>query len=202
MSRKIILATSNSGKVREIQAFFKDLNFEVVPYTKFIESFEIEETGKTFKENAIIKAKAIYDELIKAEIYEIVISDDSGISVEVLDWQPNIYSARYSGINATSIENLNKLISELKKLEVQNSKAFYTASIAIISPKGEIFTTHGWMHGRVIPEKIGNGGFGYDPCFIPDGENNTLGILPDNIKDKYSHRIKALKLAKLILKNI
>jgi XTP/dITP diphosphohydrolase len=197
---RIVLATSNKGKVREIKEFLKDI--EVIPYSDLIDSFHIEEHGDTFKKNAVIKAKAVYEALKSKGFSEIVIADDSGISVEVLGWKPDIYSARYAGVNATSEDNLNKMISELKEFGVDSSKAYYTAAIAIVDRDGDVQTTHGWMHGRVIPEKRGNGGFGYDPIFIPDGENETLGTLPNSVKEGYSHRVKALKLAKLILNKL
>jgi len=197
---KIVLATSNRGKVREIAEFFQE--FEIIPYTDLIPAFEIEEDGDTFKANAIIKAKAVAEALNKIGISEIVISDDSGISVEVLDWKPNIFSARYAGVNSSGQDNVKKMISELEKLKVSESSAFYTASIAIIDKSGDIQTTHGWMHGKVIPRIMGDGGFGYDPIFIPKGETETLGVLESKIKEKHSHRIKALKLAKLILKKL
>ncbi len=133
---------------------------------------------------------------------EVVLADDSGISVEDLKWQPNIKSARYAGTNATSEENLQKMIDELKKINVKSSKAFYTASMAFINSNGEVYTTHGWMHGKVITEKIGNGGFGYDPIFIPNGETQTLGVLSNEVKNKYSHRIQALKLIRNIFSAI
>jgi XTP/dITP diphosphohydrolase len=183
--------------VREIEAFLKD--FQVIPYTDLIEPFHIEESGLTFKENAIIKAEAVYQKLKSSGFSEVVIADDSGISVEALDWQPNIYSARYAGIGASSLDNLEKMISELTSLGVESSRAFYTAAIAIVDRDGEIQTTHGWMYGRVTPKKVGENGFGYDPIFIPDGESTTLGVLEDSVKENYSHRIKALKLAKMIL---
>jgi XTP/dITP diphosphohydrolase len=194
---RLVLATSNIGKVKEIESFFSE--WEIIPYTDLIKKFEIEENGKSFKENAILKAKAVWNKLQDFGLNEIVIADDSGISVEVLNWEPNIYSARYSGVNASSKDNLNKLINKLKELNVSSSKAFYTASIAIISKEGDISTTHGWMHGTVSPKEDGENGFGYDPIFTPDGETKTLGILSPKTKDKYSHRIKALKLAKIIL---
>lgn len=194
---KLILATSNMGKVKEIQKFF--INFEVIPYTNLIEAFEIEESGSTFKENAVIKVEAVHKALAKININEIIIADDSGISVEALNWEPNIYSARYAGVNASSSDNVQKIISQLKNLSIKESKAFYTAAIALIDKDGNTQTTHGWMHGKVIQEISGNGGFGYDPIFIPDGENKTLGLLNNEVKAKYSHRIKALKLVKIIL---
>ncbi len=197
---KIVLATSNRGKIREIQRFLKE--FEIVPYSEYIPPFEIPEHGKTFQENAIIKAKSVFEKLQQKGISEIVLADDSGISVEALGWKPNICSARYAGENASSEDNLEKMIQELKSLGATSSKAYYTASIAIVDKNSNIWTTHGWMYGKVIPEKRGNNGFGYDPIFIPDGENETLGVLPNDIKEKYSHRVKALKLAKIVLRNI
>lgn len=194
---RVILATSNRGKVREIKEFWRDL--EVIPYTDLIDAFEIEENGLTFSENAIIKAKAVRKSLLEKGFNEIIISDDSGISVEALSWAPNIYSARYGGVNASGDDNLNKMIKELKAKNVSQSRAYYTAAIAIIDKNEKVYTTHGWMHGDVIDERFGDKGFGYDPIFIPKGESQTLGVLDDKIKEGYSHRIKALKLAKIIL---
>ncbi len=197
---KLVLATSNRGKVKEIERFLKE--FKIVPYSDLIDHFEIEEYGSTFQENAIIKAKAVFNALKHQGKSEIVLADDSGISVQALNWQPNILSARYAGANATSEENLDKMIQELNQLKISSSPAFYTASIAIINRNEEVWTTHGWMHGKVITQKIGNGGFGYDPIFIPQGETETLGVLHSSVKEKHSHRIKALKLAKIILSKL
>jgi len=192
---KIIVASSNKGKIKEIKNFFN--NIEVIPYTELIESFEIEENGQTFKENAIIKAKAIYEKLPG----NIVLADDSGISVPDLGGIPGIYSARYAGNEASDKDNLYKLINELKNKRIKKTKAYYTAAIALATPYG-IFTTHGFMRGNVIDEARGNKGFGYDPMFIPNGFNKTLGELDENIKKEISHRSKALQLAKIILKVI
>ncbi|WP_024789431.1 RdgB/HAM1 family non-canonical purine NTP pyrophosphatase [Lebetimonas sp. JH292] len=192
---KIVLASSNKGKVREIKEILKD--FEIIPYTDLIEPFEIEENGKTFKENAIIKVKAVAEKLPEF----LVMADDSGISVPALGGIPGIYSARFAGSEASDKDNLKKLISELKKRNIKKTPAFYTAAIAIASPYG-IFTTHGFMHGDVIDEAKGDKGFGYDPMFIPKGFDNTLGELDEKIKQKISHRTKALKLAENILKVI
>ena len=189
---KIVIASSNKGKIREIKEILN--NYEIIPYTDLIEPFEIEETGSTFKENAIIKAKAVNEKLPEY----IVLADDSGISVPALNYEPGIYSARYAGEKASDKDNLNKLIDELKKRNIKKTPAFYTAAIAIATPYG-IFTTHGFMHGYVIDEARGDKGFGYDPMFIPKGFDKTLGELDKNIKNKISHRTKALNLSKLIL---
>ena len=191
---KLILATSNKGKVKEIKELCEE--FEVLPYSEIMDEFEIKEDGKTFKENAIIKAKAVYDKL--KDKNSIVIADDSGISVELLSNEPGIYSARYAKKDATDKENLQKVIDKLKNLNKNSSLAFYTAAIAIISKYG-IYTVHGWMHGKVITTPRGENGFGYDPIFIPEGYDKTLGELDNDIKKRISHRSKALKLAKIII---
>jgi XTP/dITP diphosphohydrolase len=192
---KIVLASSNKGKVKEIKEILSD--YEIIPYTDLIEPFKIEENGKTFKENAIIKAKSVAEKLPDF----IVMADDSGISVPALGGVPGIYSARFAGDGASDKDNLYKLIDELKKRNITKTPAFYTAAIAIASPYG-IFTTHGFMRGEVIDDARGDKGFGYDPMFIPSGFDKTLGELDESIKQKISHRYKALKLADKILKVI
>lgn len=194
---RIVLATSNKGKVREIKELLHDR--EVFPYTDLIEGFEIIEDGDTFKANALIKAHAVYQAL--GDVEAIVIADDSGISVDVLDGAPGIYSARYGGENASDKDNLYKLMMAVKEQGVQGSKAHYTASIAIVSREGES-CVHGWMHGEVITEPRGDNGFGYDPMFIPDGFNQTLGELDSEVKVGLSHRSKALNLAKILIDQI
>ncbi|WP_456479277.1 RdgB/HAM1 family non-canonical purine NTP pyrophosphatase [Nautilia sp.] len=189
---KIVIASSNKGKIKEIKKFFK--NDEVVAFTELTEPFEIEETGESFKQNAVIKAKAVYEKLPGS----IVLADDSGISVPALGGAPGIYSARYAGRGADDRENLNKLISELKKRGIKKTPAFYTAAVAVASVYG-VFTVHGFMHGYVIDEARGEEGFGYDPMFIPEGFEKTLGELDESIKRKISHRSKALNLAGIIL---
>jgi len=195
---KIILATSNKGKIKEIQNSFK--NKDIAPYSDFIESFEIEENGKTFQENAILKANTIFD-MIDDKRNIVVLSDDSGISLPILDNTPGIFSARYAGEKATAKDNLFKLINDLKKRGIKKTPAFYTACIALVSQAG-IFTVHGWMNGYVIDEARGDNGFGYDPMFVPLGYDKTLGELDENIKKELSHRSKALKRAKIILANM
>jgi XTP/dITP diphosphohydrolase len=193
---KLVLATSNKGKVREIKALCEDN--EVVPYGEIIEEFEIVEDGDTFKENALIKARAVFKALNDDSV--IVIADDSGISVDILDGAPGIYSARHAGPDANDKDNLYKLIEDVKAKGVKSSPAHYTACIAIVTKNAE-YTVHGWMHGTAITQAIGDGGFGYDPMFIPLGYDKTLGELETSLKEKLSHRSKALSLAKTIIEN-
>ncbi len=191
---EIVVASGNRGKLREIEAFF---GCEVIAYKELVGNLEIEENGTTFAQNALIKAKAIYD-LIDKDKY-IVISDDSGISVEALNFEPNIYSARYAGVDANDKDNLQKVVDGLNAKGVESSKAYYTAAIAIVSKWGE-YVVHGWMHGDVINTPRGENGFGYDPIFIPNGSDKTLGELEEDVKIDLSHRSKALNLAKPIIK--
>ncbi|MEO1953718.1 MAG: RdgB/HAM1 family non-canonical purine NTP pyrophosphatase [Campylobacterales bacterium] len=194
---KLVLATGNKGKVKEIKALCED--YEVVAYSELIEPFEIVEDGDTFKENALIKARAVFKALDDEDV--VVIADDSGISVDVLDGKPGIYSARHAGEDATDKDNLYKLIQDIKDAGVESSSAHYTACIAIVTKDRE-FSVHGWMYGDAITEAKGDNGFGYDPMFIPQGFEKSLGELDDDVKKNLSHRFKALNLAKKVLKTL
>lgn len=194
---KLILATSNQGKVKEFQSWIS--TYEVIAYSDIMEPFEIEENGTTFQENARIKARAVFEKL--EDKNTIVLSDDSGISVPALGGIPGIYSARYAGIHANAKDNLSKLIQTLKDHRLNNTPAFYTAAIALVCPKGE-FCVHGWMHGTVITQARGENGFGYDPMFIPLGYDQTLGELEEGVKKTCSHRAHALELAYIILNSL
>lgn len=197
MSVRIILATSNQGKVKEFQSWIND--YEVLAYSDIMEPFDIEETGSTFKENALIKARAVYEKLNDKS--DMVLSDDSGISVPALGGIPGIYSARYAGEHANAKDNLNKLIATLKDNALQRTPAYYTAAIALVCAKGE-FCVHGWMYGEAISQACGNNGFGYDPMFIPCGFEQTLGELDESVKKAFSHRAKALELASILMKSL
>lgn len=194
---KIVLATSNNGKIREFTKLLP--NHEVITFKELLGDMDIIEDGNSFKANAIIKAKTIYEKLNDENI--IVISDDSGITVPAINHEPGIYSARYAGENATDKMNNEKLIDKLNEKNLKSTPAYYTACIAIAF-KNEIYTVHGWMHGNVINEQKGEQGFGYDPMFIPQGFNQTLGELPHEVKKEFSHRSKALQLAMKVLEVI
>ncbi len=189
---QLILASSNKGKVRE---FMQMCEKEIVPYDAVVPPFEIVEDGTTFAQNALIKARAVYERTGEESI---VVADDSGISVPVLGGRPGIYSARFAGESATDKENLAQLVEELKALGISKTAAYYTASIAIVSRFGE-YAVHGWMYGDVIDTPRGENGFGYDPIFIPEGYSQTIGELDEEIKSMISHRAKAFALAKPIV---
>ena len=192
---KIVLASNNQGKIKELQALLPE--FDVVTFKSIIGEYEVEENGNSFKENAIKKGVEIYEKIGDENI--MVISDDSGITVPALNNEPNIYSARYAGIGASDQQNNQKLISKLNEQNLSQTDAYYTACISMVY-KGVVYTTHGWMHGYVINETKGEGGFGYDPMFIPEGYDETLGTLDPAIKKDLSHRTKALKLMLRIIK--
>jgi len=191
---KIVLATSNKGKLRE---FRNMCDVEVIAFSDILGNMEIVEDADTFKGNALIKARTIYEKL-DSEDY-IVISDDSGISVPLLGGIPGVYSARYAGEGASDKDNLYKLVDAVKEQGLEKTPAYYTASIAIVSRYGE-YSVHGWMHGDVLSSTRGEKGFGYDPMFVPSGYSKTLGELDDEVKKSISHRAKALELAKPIIK--
>ena len=208
---QLVLASGNSGKIREFRQL---LGGEIQPFSDLLGKFEIVEDGDTFAANALIKARTIYEKL--GEDY-LVIADDSGISLPVLDGAPGIYSARYAGEDASDKDNLHKLIEAVKEKGLKSTPAYYTAAIAIVGGGGGLvihdsllcnksqitrpleYVVHGWMHGEVIDEPRGDKGFGYDPIFIPDGYDKTLGELEDDVKSEISHRSKALALAKPII---
>ena len=195
---KIVLASANKGKIAEFEKLMP--NDEVIAFSEILGKIEIDEDQDSFKGNAIKKARTIYDLLIEKGFDKnvIVISDDSGITVPALNNEPGIYSARYAGLNASDKENNAKLIENLNKQNLEKTTAFYTACIAIIY-NNETYTVHGWMHGVVLNKELGEGGFGYDPMFIPNGFDKTLGELGYDAKKEFSHRTKALDLAKKVL---
>lgn len=201
---KIVLATSNSDKVKEIKEFYKE--FEIYALSEVLEPFFIDETGSSFKQNALIKSRAVYEKLCQKGLENefISLSDDSGISLPILNGEPGIYSARYSldlVTKPTDKTNREKLISKIKALNLKSSPAFYTACIAVSSKFGD-FTTHGFMYGDAITQERGKNGFGYDFMFIPKGFDKTISELDMDIKLKLSHRSKALELMRYILKTI
>ena len=198
---KILLATSNADKVSEIKEFFK--NHEIYALAEGLRPFEIDECGTSFKQNALIKVRAVFEALksknLQSEFF--VLSDDSGICVDALGGAPGIFSARFSGADATDASNREKLAASLRALGLEESPAHYTAAIALKCDLGE-FCTHGFMHGTAITKQRGQNGFGYDFMFIPRGFDRTIGELPAAVKFKISHRTKGLALMRILLKNL
>ncbi len=194
---QIILATSNQEKIEEIKDFLSPLH--VNAWGEFIEEFDIEENGTTFKENALIKSRAVFKALKKENI--ISLSDDSGLCVPLLGGKPGIHSARYAGIGAGYKKNTQKLVDTLRQMKVKKTPAYYATCMALSTKWGD-FSVHGYMYGHVIDEQRGNKGFGYDPIFIPLNESRTLGQMDSHEKLSISHRSNALKLAKIIINSL
>ena len=190
---KIFIATKNQKKLIELTRILIPFGFEVLS-EKDLDSplEEIEETGTTFRENALLKAKAG----LRRTGY-ISVADDSGICVDYLNGAPGIFSARYSGGNDE--DNNDKLLNELEGVTAQNRGAHYTAAIACVFPDGREFTVEGKCYGKIAFERqTGNGGFGYDPLFI--SEKGPFSQLTAEEKDSISHRGQALRLFKEELK--
>ncbi len=189
---KIVFATQNKGKINELKSMFDDLGYEVLSMGDVGLNLDIEENGTTFEENAMIKAKALYEALPKGEY--IIMSDDSGIEVEALNNAPGIYSARYNGEDTPWPTKNKMMLDEIK--DKTNRKARFVACIAVILKDGTSFTKRGIIEGNITKEIIGDTGFGYDPIFIPEGYDKTFAQMTKEEKSKISHRGRAIKAVK------
>lgn len=185
---EIVIASSNIHKIREFKAMLKGfLNLDIRSLSDFPEYVAPEETGKTFVENAILKA--VHAALT---LHRFVLADDSGLTVPALKGAPGIFSARYAGNQATDFENRKKLLSEMAHLEDVERNAYYECCIAIASPEGLIKTTKGTCEGTIALQDKGGSGFGYDPIFIKHGYHKSFAELGDEVKNRVSHRRKSL----------
>ena len=194
---KVFIATKNFKKLEELSRILVPMGFDVI-CEKDLDSplEEIEETGTTFEENAILKAKA---GLLRTGYMSV--ADDSGICVDYLDGAPGIYSARYSGGHGNDEMNNLKILKELEGVPMEKRTAYYVAAIACVFPDGREFTVRGECHGHIAFEEKGTNGFGYDPLFI--SEIGCFGLVSAEEKDKVSHRGRALiKFREELLKYI
>ena len=195
MSTTIVFATGNQGKMREIRQILGDMDVLVLSMKEAGIKSDVEETGTTFEENAILKAKAA----AQGTSY-IVLADDSGLEIDYLDREPGIYSARYMGEN-TSYEIKNrKLLERLADIEDEKRTARFVCAIAACFPDGTVLTTEGVVEGRIAWEPAGENGFGYDPIFYLPEYGCTSAQLPSEQKNAVSHRGKALRAMKEKLK--
>lgn len=192
---KLLVSTKNRHKLREIAEILGDIGYEIKSVYDYVNDLDIEETGKSFEENAILKAVV----LSKFTDFP-VIADDSGISVDFLNGAPGIYSARYAGLNATDEENNELLLKQLKDLPLEKRKARYVCVIALAKKGTLLGTFDGECHGYIATEYKGENGFGYDPIFmLPDGRH--MAELAPEEKNKISHRYNALIKLKNFLSN-
>lgn len=186
---KLVLATKNSGKVVEFRRILEELgatNLEVLGLDSFPEIGDIEETGKTFEENSLLKARTI-SKLTGLP----ALADDSGICVDALNGEPGLYSARYSG-NGDAANN-QKLLEALKDVPDEKRTAYFVCVAAFVRPDGFEKVEEGRFYGKILHEVVGSGGFGYDPLFQPDGLNCSSAELSAEEKDAISHRGKAMR---------
>ena len=183
-SKTLIIASNNKHKIEELKKILAHSMFKVMSMSEAGFCHEIEETGQTFEENAILKARSI-----ALEKHTFVFADDSGLEVEALDYRPGVYSARYAGEGASDSDRINKLLRELSAHS--NRKARFVCAIAISTPDGKVETFRGEVYGMIIDHPRGKNGFGYDPVFVPEGYDKTFAELESEVKNKISHRAKA-----------
>lgn len=197
---KLILASNNLKKIKEIKDILKGLNFEVFSLNDMNIDIEVEEDGETFEENAKKKAYEIYQYLLKrGETNFIVLSDDSGLEVDCLNGEPGVYSARYAGEHGNDYNNNVKLLEEMKGVKGIDRSAKFVCVIAIVFEDGTIETVRGEVTGYIIEELKTEGGFGYDPIFYSSDLDKTFGEATAEEKNDISHRGRALKEVKKIL---
>ncbi|MBX7149344.1 XTP/dITP diphosphatase [bacterium] len=188
MKKKIVIATKNTGKTRELREMLTPLGFDVVDLNEAGFKGEIEETGTSFEENALIKARAIFKQ--KGGY---VLADDSGLECDDLDGDPGVYSARFAGPKATDEDNNNMLIERMSQIHDPSRRARYVCVLVLIDPAGKETVIRETCEGIITLNPSGKGGFGYDPYFYLADKKCTMAELPLAVKNQISHRGKALK---------
>ncbi len=187
MDLELLIATKNIGKIKELQQLLADLPIVLRSASEFINIREPEETGVTFTDNAILKAR-YYAE--KTGL--LALADDSGLEVWALNGAPGVFSARYAGADATNEEKLARLLKELSEKQDEARLARFVCAMAIADQKGEIINlAEGLCEGKIAWQPTGTNGFGYDSIFIPEGFSESFGELSSEIKQKISHRAQA-----------
>lgn len=193
--KQIVLASTNQGKVREVAMMVQDMGIEIVPLSETAFQGEIEETGTTFEENAVIKAMQVAKTLgIPA------LADDSGLEIDYLNKEPGIYSARYMGHDTPYAIKNQKILDKLRDVPEEKRTARFVCAMALVLPDGTTRTTQATMEGRIGYEIKGENGFGYDPIFYLPEYGCTSAELSMEEKNKISHRGKALRAIKEELK--
>lgn len=191
---KLVLATNNKHKVKEIKSILGDAFSEILTLSEAGLDIDIEETGKTFAENAFIKASTVQKLTNMAAL-----ADDSGLEVDALGGAPGVYSARYAGEDQNDKNNIKKLLKNMEKEE--NRKASFTTVLCLCYPSGKVVYAEGKTNGEILREERGNNGFGYDPVFYSYDLKRSFGEASEEEKNAVSHRGRALKalLAKTVL---
>ena len=194
----LLLATRNAHKTREIQEIL-GTDFAVRDLRACPEISDTDESGASFEENATLKVLAV-----SKRLPGFVAADDSGLEVDALGGAPGIYSARYAGTNATENEKINKLLRELARLGARGDarRARFRCVVALARNGNLVGTLRGIVEGRIADQRRGDGGFGYDPIFIPEGLEETFGELPAEVKNTISHRAKAIRQLAIRLRQL
>lgn len=189
--KRIIFATGNEGKLKEIKVILEEPGVEVISMKEAGIEADIEENGTTFEENAVIKARAV-----AAKTGEIVLADDSGLEIDYLGGEPGVYSARYAGEDTPYTVKNQLLLDRLAGVEKERRTARFVCVIAAVLPDGEVITTRGTIEGYIGFAPAGENGFGYDPIFyVPEYECSTAQLSMEQ-KNALSHRGKALRAMK------
>lgn len=191
---ELIIATKNKGKAREFAEALEPLGYTVKTLLDYPQLKEIEETGTTFEENAILKAEGICEQIGK-----MVIADDSGLIVDALNGEPGVYSARYAGEDKDDEANIDKVLKKLKDVPEKERTARFYCALAVAIPNEKTITVNGTCEGIIINERKGNNGFGYDPIFFVPELGKTMAELETEEKMKISHRGAALKKLREVL---
>jgi len=192
--RRLVLATRNEGKIREIKEILKDLQFDLVDLRAYPEAPEIPETGADFAANAREKALAI-----AAHTGEWTLADDSGLEVEALGGAPGVFSARYAGVHGDDRANIAKLLAEMAGVPEGRRRARFVCLAALAAPDGSCFLAEGECRGVIARSPRGEKGFGYDPIFLLPEHGLTMAELPEELKNEISHRARALAKLRPVL---
>lgn len=183
---EIVIASKNLGKIAEFKRILGEVGISIIADVEFP---DVEETGSTFEENALLKAHAI-----SRHTNLPALADDSGLAVEALDGAPGIFSARWSGVHGDDQANIKRLLEDLKGVAEEDRGARFVAVLALVKPDGQELLVRGELPGKIRNQPVGTNGFGYDPIFQPENSNRTLGEMSAAEKDAISHRSKALRV--------
>lgn len=196
--KKVVIATKNKGKAKEFKDFFAAYDIEAISLLDIYKDIpEIEETGKTFAENARLKA-----EQIAAILKKPVLADDSGLIIDALNGRPGIFSARYAGEDKSDQANIEKVLYELKEIPQGERTARFICVLAVAIPNEKTIFKTGYCEGVITISQMGMNGFGYDPIFVPTGYSKTMAEISPNEKNRISHRCNAMTQLEEWIKNI
>lgn len=188
--KRIVVATGNAHKLREIAEIFTE--YEVVSQKQMGFDEDVEETGATFAENALIKARAASKALDC-----IAVADDSGLCVDALGGAPGVYSARYCGHHGNDVENRALLLKNMQG--ITDRRAHFTSAMAVVYPDGKEYVVEGHTYGNILTDEVGDGGFGYDPLFESEDLKKSFGVATAEEKNAVSHRFRALQQLRELL---